>query len=148
MKSYEIVDGSRRDAKACARLDYDEKDDTYSIRISEDADPAELPAILRILADQGKREIEDRWARRWVMERVVPPSRQNLGSVLKENGLERYDMHALLVAGDGRCAQDDYFIRVVDSTDLRRQSSAESRAENRTLHWRFSIRSRVLRGEN
>lgn len=44
----------------------------------------------------------------WVRQRIVPPDRQNIGQILKANGLEEYDEFSLLMFGSGRCAQDDY----------------------------------------
>lgn len=46
----------------------------------------------------------------WVRQRIVPPDRQNIGQILKANGLEEYDEFSLLMLGSGRCAQDDYYL--------------------------------------
>lgn len=59
---------------------------------------------------KGQHHIDDVWARRWVEERIVPSDGQNLGQVLRANGLQLYDS-MLLIAGEGRCAQDDFFIQ-------------------------------------
>jgi len=31
------------------------------------------------------------WGGKFVAQRIIPPDRQNLGSILKENGLKAYD---------------------------------------------------------
>ncbi len=56
-----------------AVLSYDEDTDEYHISIPPSVNPDDLPAIPGILARKGIREIDDRWARRFVKERVVPP---------------------------------------------------------------------------
>lgn len=93
-----------------ACLSYDEDKDTYHVSIPESVNPDDLPAILGILARQGIREIDDRWARRFVEERVVPPSRQNIGMILRDAGMGYYSEFLLLVYTNGRCAMDDFYI--------------------------------------
>ena len=116
-RTFEIVDGSRRGAAPCATLVYDEGTRSFEIDIAEDAGLDDLPLILAGLAERGKRQIGPEWSLRWVQERIVPPSRQNLGQVLRACGLDHYDELALLIAGEGRCSQDDFFIREVMSSD-------------------------------
>ena len=61
---------------------------------------------------QGK-EIPSRWVRAWVDERIAPPSRQNIGEVLRANGLVTYDPVTLLAVGEGRSTQDGFYLREV-----------------------------------
>ena len=161
MRSFEIVDGRRRGAAPCATLTYDEGGDEYGIRIADDAKPSELPAILAVLVEQGVREVGDRWARRWVEERIVPPSRQNLGAVLRANDLETYDELALLVAGEGRCAQDDFLVREYvpprqgaaermgfELADLRRRRNLSQMELSRQTGVQQAVISRVEHGRS
>ncbi len=111
MKLYDIVDGSRRNAKPCARLTYDESADAVKINIADDANENDVPMLLDAFVARGEREVDGGWAKRWVAERTVPPSRQNLGEVLKAHDLEFYDAFKLFEAAEGRCAQDDFYIR-------------------------------------
>lgn len=46
-----------------------------------------MPFLFSSFVERGERAIGPAWARRWVAERVVPPGRQNLGEVLRANGL-------------------------------------------------------------
>lgn len=108
MRSFAIVDGSRRGARACAVLRYDEKKRAYSIELAPWATGDDLPMTLAPFADAGERTVDPAWSRAWVEERVVPPSRQNLGQVLKANGLSEYDNFALLMVSRGRSSQDDF----------------------------------------
>lgn len=113
MRRFEILDASRRGALPCAVLNWDERKDEFSIEIAKWAGEGDVPMLLAPFARKGQRRVDDAWARRWVAERVVPSSRQNLGQVLKANGLDGYEPMALLVAGAGRCAQDDFRIREI-----------------------------------
>ncbi len=119
MRRFEILDASRRGALPCAVLNWDERKDEFSIEIAKWAGEGDVPMLLAPFARKGQRRVDDAWARRWVAERVVPSSRQNLGQVLKANGLDGYEPMALLVAGAGRCAQDDFCIREIAQDDFR-----------------------------
>jgi hypothetical protein len=48
----------------------------------------------------------------------VPPDRQNIGQILRDNGLKSYDEYALLMLSSGRCEQDDYYLVPVDEKAL------------------------------
>lgn len=111
MKRFEIVDGSHRRAEPCATLIWDDDVDALSIEIAENAGENDVPMLLAAFIRKGQRVIDDEWARRWVEERVTPTSRQNLGQVLKANGLQHYDAMQLLINAEGRCSQDDFYIR-------------------------------------
>lgn len=71
--------------------------------------------LLAPFVEAGERELGDEWTRRWVQERVVPPSRQNLGEILRELGLEEYDEIEIMIRNGGRCAQDDFEIAELGS---------------------------------
>ena len=113
MRMFDIYDASKRARKPVARLVYDAAKDEMRISISEDAAPSDLPLMLGLLAERGQREVPDEWARRWVEERIPPRGRQNLGEILREQGLDDYDEIELLASAEGRSAQDDFLIREV-----------------------------------
>lgn len=113
MKAYEIYDSSKRAQQTCAVLFHDEEAGSIHIQIAEDAQAQDLPFMLALLAEQGMREVPEKWAWRWVRERIPPEGRQNLGEILRANGIDEYDEMALLVAGAGRSSQDDFLIRPV-----------------------------------
>ena len=96
--------------KDLAYLLYYEKEKRFYIELPEDVDQWETPLLLSSFLKRGEKTVNSYWSLMWVRQRIVPSDRQNLGQVLKENGLEEYDEFALLMAGKGRCAQDDYFL--------------------------------------
>ena len=110
MRAYAIRDASIDKNRDLAWLLYYEREDTFHIEISEDVDEWEAPLILSSFVKRGMRALDPYWSRVWVEQRIVPRDRQNLGMILKKNGLKEYDAHRLLVLADGKCAQDECFI--------------------------------------
>lgn len=43
-------------------------------------------------------------------ERVIPPERQNIGQILRENNMAFYDEFPLLVSNQGRSCQDECYL--------------------------------------
>lgn len=110
MKAFAIRDTSIQKDRDLAWLLYDPDSMCFTIEISEDVDEWEAPLILSSFVKKGKRSVDPYWSQVWVEQRIVPRERQNLGTILRDNGLEEYDPCRLLILSDGRCAQDDCFI--------------------------------------
>ena len=53
-------------------------------------------------------------------QRIVPPDRQNLGQVLRDNHLKEYEEFGLLMLSMGRCSQDDYYLVPIEEKQLPR----------------------------
>ena len=128
MRRFEIIDGSKRNALPCAVLNWenDNEEATLSIYIDEHAGVNDVPMLFVPFVRENKRHIGDKWAKRWIEERIVPTSRQNLGEVLRANNLEFYDEMALFIAADGKCEQDDFFIsEIKPANNVETQSFAQ-----------------------
>ena len=115
MRTFAIKNDRHKKRPPQAWLLYDTEKDEYSIRISRYADIEDLPFMLSCAAEKGIYELGNREAGRFVRSRVIPPERQNLGSILKANGLEYYDMFDFLLLNMGRCCMDDYYIEETES---------------------------------
>lgn len=96
--------------KTVGILYYDETTQNYRIEIPEDVRSFEAPLILADFIQKGEREIGHDWSFRWVQERVIPPERQNIGQILKANGMKFYSEFELLLLNQGRCCQDECFL--------------------------------------
>ena len=118
MKAYAIRDASIDKERDLAWLLYYEEERAFHIEICDNVDEWDVPLILSSFVRRGKRALDPYWSRMWVEQRIVPPDRQNLGMILKENGLQEYDEHKLLVLADGRCAQDECFIKPLKAGSL------------------------------
>ncbi len=105
--------GFNREEEGYAVLSYDEERDIYGVEIPRTVNPDHLPAILGILARQGTYTVGDKWARRFVKERVVPPDRQNIGMILKDVGIGYYSEFPLLEYTSGRCCMDEFYLEEI-----------------------------------
>lgn len=116
MRAFSIIDASVRAdrRKPCATLYYDEERREYRIEIEPWATEDDVPMLLIPFVHKRERVLDGTWSRKWVEERIVPPSRQNIGQVLKANGLTEYDDFRLLLVGMGRCSQDDFELVEID----------------------------------
>ncbi len=99
--------------KVVAYLLYDEKDRSYQIQVPEDVQSVEAPLIIADLIEKGQRQIGKEWSLRWVKQRVIPPERQNIGHILRENGMDRYDEFLLLMNNHGRSCQDECYLEEI-----------------------------------
>lgn len=117
MKLFAIKSDSTGD-KVLGYLLYYEKVNQFYIELPDEADEWETPLLLSSFVKRGQRTVNSYWSRAWVQQRIIPPDRQNIGSILKANQLKAYDEFALLTLAEGRCAQDDCYIEPVEETQL------------------------------
>lgn len=118
MKIFAIRDETDATGKDIAFLIYYERDKRFYIELPENADPWETPLLLSSFLKRGEQTVNAYWSKMWVQQRIIPSDRQNLGQILKDNGLEAYDEFDLLVLADGRCAQDHYYLISVSESNL------------------------------
>lgn len=118
MKIFAIRDEAAAEQKDLAYLLYYELEKRFYIELPEDADPWETPLILSSFVKKGESTVNSYWSKLWVQQRIVPTDRQNLGQILKDNGLKEYDEFDLLMLAMGRCAQDDYYLVPIDEEQL------------------------------
>ena len=88
------------------------------IELCEDVDEWDLPFILDYYCRNGEFSIGMKHTLEFVRQRVIPSDRQNIGSILKDNGLDEYDEIKLFILSDGRCAQDECYIRAIKEDAL------------------------------
>ena len=104
--------------KTVAYLLYYEMPKTFYIELPEDADEWETPLLLSSFAKKGEHTINSYWSMEWVRQRIIPQDRQNIGEILKENGLAVYDEFDLLMLSMGRCAQDNCYLTEISADKL------------------------------
>ena len=118
MKIFAIRDATDDAQKDLAYLLYYKAGRRFYIELPEDADPWETPLLLSAFAQKGEHTINSYWSKVWVQQRIVPPDRQNIGQILRDNGLTSYDEYALLMLSAGRCEQDDYYLVPIEENAL------------------------------
>lgn len=126
MRIFAIRDGLDPAGTDIAYLFYYEQDQRFYIELPDDADPWNTPLILSSVLEQGSKTVNAYWSRIWVQQRIVPAERQNIGQILKENGLDSYDEFSLLLLAEGRCAQDDYYIAEIEESAVPRDFAARA----------------------
>ncbi len=109
MKKYAVKE-ARYGNKILSILIYDEDKKEFTIDIPEDVTEQEAPFMMSLFVRRGIRHIGPEWSIRWIRERIVPSSRQNIGQILRENDMQVYDEYALLVKNEGRSCQDECYL--------------------------------------
>lgn len=118
MKIFAIKDEAAEDKKTLGYLLYYEYEKRFYIELPDDADPWDTPLLLSSFVKKGETSINSYWSKLWVQQRIVPTDRQNLGQILKDNKIKEYDEYQLLLLGNGRCAQDDYYLEPIEDDAL------------------------------
>ena len=118
MKIFALRDIANEAAGTLAYLECYARPQSFYFELPPNADPWDLPFILHEFAQRGQRTVSDAWSRCWVESRIVPRERQNLGGILRENGLDDYDELRLLELSAGMCAQDGCYLEPVSREQL------------------------------
>ena len=118
MRIFAIRDENLSSDTVLGWLIYYERAKAFYIELPEDADPWKTPLLLSSFVKRGQHSVSSYWSRLWVQQRIVPRDRQNIGQVLKENGLTEYDEFQLLLLTKGRCAQDDCYLEEINTEQL------------------------------
>ena len=118
MKLFAIRDETLPDDKILGYLVYYETSKTFYIELPDNADPWEKPPVLSSIINRGIYSIDSTWSRRWVRQRIIPQDRQNIGQILRDNGLKEYDEFSLLILTMGRCEQDDCYLEEISSDNI------------------------------
>lgn len=118
MRVFAIKDDSLSKDILLGYLIYYELPKAFYIELPDDADPWKTPLLLSSFVTHGQRSVGSYWSRLWVQQRIIPQDRQNIGQILKENGLTEYDEFQLLMLNMGRCAQDDCYLEEISASML------------------------------
>lgn len=78
----------------------------FSMTILDDYNGKNPDCFFRELNKQGITEVPKHLVDMWVQGRVFPPNRQGLQGMLADIGMTEYNLHDILVYGNGRCQMD------------------------------------------
>ena len=118
MKYFEIRSDLEGDDKLYGVVIYNPSLDEYIVELPEDLAYEEAPILLDTAIENGEYTVGPKAAHLWIEQRVVPPDRQNIGAILKEAKLEEYDEFEMLKICDGRCAQDDFYLKPIPAKSM------------------------------
>ena len=112
MKVFEIRDSfpDPANSKLLGYLFYYEAKNSFHTELLKGLDEWEAPFIFQKSIHDGRYSIGSSLSVKFVLQRIVPRERQNLGEILRTNRLRGYDECRLLTMSEGRCAQDDLFL--------------------------------------
>lgn len=113
MKIFDILD-SDGDISVGVLLYY-EKLNTFIIELQDNLDEWTAPLLFTGLVRQGIFTVPRDISLMWVQERLIPPTRQNIGMILSNHKLEAYDEMKLLEITKGICSQDGLYLKSRDN---------------------------------
>ena len=112
MRTFEIIDDDTK--LSVGTLLYYDRERTFIIELEEYLDEWNAPLLLTAYVKKGIFSIPRDISLMWVKERIIPGSRQNIASILTNHRLKSYDEMKFLELSEGRCSQDNMFIRKTD----------------------------------
>lgn len=112
MKIFEIIDGDKE--KTVGALLYFEKERTCIVELQEYLDEWSAPFLFASYVKNKVYTIPRDVSALWVRGRVIPSGRQNISDILKVHHLKEYDEMKFLEISEGRCSQDEMYIRQLD----------------------------------
>ena len=116
-KVFEIRDAAS-DNRLLGILFYYRRQGRFYAELMPDLDEWSAPFIFSHFVKNGVFSIDSEWTKKWVMQRIIPPDRQNISDILRDNRVKEYDEYKLLLLSQGRCAQDELYIKAVDYDDI------------------------------
>ena len=129
MKIYAIKNNFLKADNIIGYLFYFNSDRSFCIELKEGVSDLDMTLFFAAFTQKGIYTLDPEWSRRWVEGRIVPRERQNLGMILRAEGLKEYDEHRLLVLSGGECAQDD--LCIVPTTEDHMEAWAVKRMAHR-----------------
>lgn len=114
-RKFLIKDASRNN-RDVGVLKYNTSTKEFELKILTGYPITDYPIILRLALEKGYTELPQEWVDIWVKERLIPPNRQNILSILTAAGLKTYDEFGMLMYTNGRCAQDYCFLEEITET--------------------------------
>lgn len=94
-------------------LFYDAESKEFELQINKDVDLKSSPILISMFAEENMFNLDPEWSMRWVKQRIIPPNRQNINTILSSNGMTKYDELQMLLYTGGKCCQDDMYIEEI-----------------------------------
>lgn len=136
MTVFEIRDSSireNRNDKLIGILYYFERHERFYIELLNEIDEWDGPAMFMKKIREGVRSIDHVSALKWVNERIIPRERQNLGAILRDNGLKEYNEYRMLMLSEGRGSMDEEYIKKISQDKIPQEISGRDGRKVRDL---------------
>lgn len=137
MKVCSVYNTYDKEKKSVAYLVYFEDERNFHIEICSDVDENQVPMMFTLFMKKNIYTLDSHWSKKWVCSRIIPPDRQNLGQILKENNMKHYDEYTLLMKSKGICSHDDFAVEEVPKKEI----------ENTILpeRWKKNIKDMIVK---
>lgn len=118
MKVYAIHDDEVNKIEEIGFLFFYEKTNSFVIELRDTLNEWNAPLLFSSLVKRGIYTVPKNIARLWVEERVIPSGRQNIGIILKNAKLTKYNEGKLLALSRGRSSQDSCYLQEMKTDNL------------------------------
>lgn len=81
-------------------------------------DKIDYPVFFNLFIEKKQCMINDYWTKKWIEERTIPYSRQNINDILKENGFKSYNEILLFIKASGKSSMDDCYLKEIKYEDI------------------------------
>ena len=112
------IRNKEEEGKLLGYLFYYRRSKRFFSEILSEEDEWTAPFMFAGHVKRGVYSIDSTWSAKFVGQRIIPPDRQNLGSILRRYGLKEYDEFKLLQLSEGRCAQDELYLVRIHEEDI------------------------------
>lgn len=114
-----LIKDAAYDNRDIGVLQYNTETKVFNINILTGYPISEYPILFNLALKSDLVALPQDWVNIWIRERLIPPNRQNIGSILAAAGLKAYDEFGMLMYTTGRCAQDYcYLEELISDTEI------------------------------
>ena len=109
LRNFALCDGDLNN-KQIGTFTYNMETKLFSMTITENILPEELPLSLEGFVNKKKYVLSHEDTLRWIRGRICPPGRHNIREILRDNGLNEYDEFGLLMITKAKCDKDNLYL--------------------------------------
>lgn len=91
-------------------LTYDTEKEEFTLRVNDMVNKQSMPFVMEIMFDRGIQEVNPELSMCFVRERIFPPDRAGISTILADLGMLYYDEYIMLAKLKGRCVMDNFLV--------------------------------------
>ena len=113
-----VIHDDEIDKNGIGYLFHYERSNKFIVEIKDNLNEWNAPLLFSALVKRGIYTIPQNISRLWIEERVIPSGRQNIGMILKNAKLKKYNEGRLLALSKGKSSQDSCYIREIKEDEI------------------------------
>ena len=118
MRVFAIHDDEVDIENSIGYLFYYERNEEFVAELRDDLNEWNAPLLFSGLVRDGIYTVPKEIARLWVEERIIPSGRQNIGIILRNAKLSKYNEASLLGLSNGKSSQDNCYVNEIKKDEL------------------------------